>query len=204
VTFVLLRHTYYVAAPVVTNLADLTTDELVSLVRSGDTQCFEEIIRRYQREVMGVISHLLYDRAKTEELVQQVFVKTYLGLPEFRLGSDFGPWIRTIARNTVRQELRSQSRYDRRLETYWQMLSSQLVDDRQAEVHRRQLQECLDQGLQGLPEREKMAIELRYHEGKTFEEIAGVLGITAAAARNLLCRVRAKLRESVLKELKRQ
>jgi DNA-directed RNA polymerase specialized sigma24 family protein len=49
-----------------------------------------------------------------------------------------------------------------------------------------------------------MAIELRYHEGKTFDEIAGVLGITAGAARNLLCRVRAKLRESALKELKRQ
>ena len=181
--------------------AGLSIDELISEILGGRTELYEEVIRRYQRDVLQVVSALLYDRGPAEELVQQVFVNAYFALPRFRRGSDFGPWIRTIARNAAREELRKQSRYDRRLKTYGRMLEARLADSERAAHREQTLIESLRACLGRLPQREATAIRLRYSEGKTFEEIAGVLGGTGGSIRNLLCRARATLRQSLEKEM---
>ena len=181
--------------------AGLAIDELISLIVGGRTELYEEVIRRYQRDVLNVVSNLLYDRGPAEELVQQVFVNAYFALPQFRKGSDFGRWIRTIARNAAREELRRQSRYDRRLRTYGRMLEARLAENESAAAHGQVLIEALEKCVGRLPEREAAAIRLRYSEGKTFEEIAGVLGGTGGSIRNLLCRARAALRQSVEREM---
>jgi len=176
-------------------------DELISLILGGRVDLYEEVIRRYQRDVLNVVGSLLFDRGPVEELVQQVFVNAYFALPQFRRGSDFGRWIRTIARNAAREELRRQSRYDRRLRRYGQMLEARLAENETAAAHEQALIEALQRCVGRLPEREAAAIRLRYSEGKTFEEIAAVLGGTGASIRNLLCRVRAGLRQSVTREM---
>ena len=183
---------------------DLAIDELISLILGGRTKLYEEVIRRYQQDVLRVVSTLLYDRGPAEDLVQEVFVNAYFALPRFRPGCDFRPWIRTIARNAVREQLRKQSRYDRRLKTYREILGARLVEDQAAERREQALIESLQKCVSRLPEREAAAVRLRYNEGKTFEEIAAILGSSSGAIRNLLCRARASLREGVEREVNRQ
>jgi len=180
--------------------ADLLIDELIALILGGRTELYEEIIRRYQHDVLKIVSTLLYDRGPTEDLVQQVFVNAYFALRDFRRGSDFAPWIRTIARNAVREELRRQARYDRRLKTYGEMLHARLENHSGAAFQEHLLRESLQRCVSRLPEREAAAVRMRYDEGKTFEEIAAILGGTGGSIRNLLCRVRAGLRESITRE----
>lgn len=180
---------------------DLSIDELIALILRGQTELYGEVVGRYQQDVHRVVSALLYDRTRSEEVVQKVFVNAYFALPRFQTGSDFGPWIRTIARNAVREELRRESRYDRRLKVYAEMLQSQLSQtqgtlDRE-EAFKEALQRCVDR----LPEREAAAIRMRYTEGKSFDEIAAVLGGSPGTIRNLLCRVRATLREHLEREM---
>ena len=190
--------------PNATSDSGLPMDELISLIVAGQVNLYEEVIRRYQRDVLLVVGRLLPNRGQAEDLVQQVFVDAYFALPRFERGRDFGPWIRTIARNAVREELRKQWRYDRRLRAYHEILSARLADDQRADQSEQMLMEALDKCTSRLPEREATAIRLRYHEGKSMDEIAAALGNTVGSARNLLCRARTTLRECLQRERRGQ
>jgi len=191
-----------VKGPDSTTVDDLTTDELIALVRDGQrTEYYEEIVRRFQRDVLRIVSGMLYDRSATEDLVQQVFVNVFLHLEDYQIGRDLGSWIRTIARNAVREHIRKTSRYDRRLKAYGEILAvRQENEERSAELdqdRQQALAECMEQ----LSERALEAVRLRYHEGKSFASIAPQLKSSTGATRNLLARVRAKLRACIKRRM---
>lgn len=185
-------------------VSDLTTDELVQLVRGGNTDYYEEIVNRYQRETLRIVSFALYDRSQTEDIVQQVFVNAFVHLADFELGRDFGAWLRTIARNAAREHLRNSARYDRRLKAYGDLMSHRWADDERAvefdESLRRALQDCL----QRLPDKAAQAVRLRYHEGLDYAALAARMNSSAGALRNLLSRVRVRLRECIERGMARQ
>jgi RNA polymerase sigma-70 factor (ECF subfamily) len=178
------------------SFSDMSDDQLVQRARRGQTQAFEEIFRRYQQDVKNVVSGLLYRRQETEEIVQQVFVNAFVNLSTFQEGRDFGVWIRTIARNAVREQLRKQVRYDRRLQDYYGMLAARLdsqrspADDQLREIVLRQ---CMEQ----LTEKAAQVIRWRYTDGRRISDIAAMRKTTANAISKLLARTRVTLRECV-------
>jgi RNA polymerase sigma-70 factor (ECF subfamily) len=101
-------------------------DRIVEEVLAGDTEAFAGLVRLFQESVWRIGASLLRDRDATENLVQQVFVDAYLHLDQYEPGTDFGAWIRTVARNRLRKELRSASREDRRLAAYRERLAERL------------------------------------------------------------------------------
>jgi RNA polymerase sigma-70 factor (ECF subfamily) len=184
-------------------MTEHSDDELVSHVVAGRTDFYEEIVRRYQNDVAKVVCTLLYNQSVTEDIVQQVFVDAYRKLSSFRKGRDFGAWIRTIARNAVKMELRRKSRYDRRLKAYHEMYERRLSQKEnkagyltQAEPY---LQSCIDK----LAPRVAAALRRRYTDGAKIEAIAGELCTSAGAVRNLLSRARVKLRACIERAIKR-
>lgn len=177
--------------------AELTTDELISAVRAGQTGLFADVVCRYQQSVLRIVSAMLYDRSATEDMVQQVFVNAYQRLDRFELGRDFGNWIRMIARNVVREELRRASRYDARLKAYADVLAARWSDDDRADEHERELTASLEECLKKLADRAAEVVRLRYHEGWDCERIAGELETSTGAVRNVLCRARTQLRECI-------
>jgi RNA polymerase sigma-70 factor (ECF subfamily) len=183
---------------------DLTTDELVRLVRTGRTDYFEEIVGRYQRDVLRIVTATLYDRSQTEDLVQQVFVNAFLHLADFQEGRDFGAWLRTIARNAVREHLRKNARYERRLKAYGELLSHRWEDDDRALAFDESLRRALEECLQRLPDKAAQAVRLRYHEGLDFAAMAASMDSSSGALRNLLSRVRSRLRECIERGMARQ
>ncbi len=183
------------------NPTDLSTARLVERVVRGQVECFEELVRRYQHEVFRVVSAMLFDRTRVEEFVQGVFVKAFLSLNTFEAGREFGPWIRTIARNLVREELRRSSRYSRRLEAYREMAAADRGEDGDGEGRREQLGNALRACLRTLPERARTALDLRYRQALDFERIAVEMDATPGAVRNLLCRVRERLRQCIRKQV---
>ena len=179
----------------------LSLDELIALVRGGDVELYEEIVRRYQQQVSWIVSSLLDDHHAAEDLVQQVFVNAYVALPQFERGRDFGRWIRTIARNAVREELRRRSRYGHRLKVYYQTLAARLTDDDNASSYEESLGEALRECLERLSPDAAELVRQRYREGKDFDDLAARLGTSANAIRNRLCRARAKLRQCIERKL---
>lgn len=178
-------------------VADLTTDELIAAVLEGQQEYYGEVVSRYQQSVLRIVAAMLYDRSTTDDMVQQVFVNAYQHLDRFEAGRDFGAWIRTIARNVVREELRRASRYDARLRVYGDMITARWEDELKSVEHEDGVDESLEECLKHLTDRAAEVVRLRYREGRDFSQIAEILQTSAGAARNLLCRTLAQLRECI-------
>lgn len=173
-------------------------DRIVAEVLAGDTPAFAGLVRLYQQAVWRIAAALLRDRDATEALVQQVFVDAYFHLDQYAPGTDFGAWIRTIARNALRKELRSAAREDRRLATYRRRLAERLRaeaagsrDDSEAYVAA--LRACRQQ----LSERDAELVRMRYENGLSFEAIAKAQGQSPEAVQRMISRIRGRLRECI-------
>jgi RNA polymerase sigma-70 factor (ECF subfamily) len=172
----------------------------VESVRAGRVEDFALVVRHYQQDVWRLAAWALRDVSGTEELVQEVFVKAYLALDSFRADGDLGAWLRTIARNQVREELRRRAREDRRLKVYGEELAARLVDEASAaaaEDRAGRLREALSRCRQKLADDAAQAVRLRYEDALGFEDIAARLGRSAAAVKQLLVRARLALRRCV-------
>jgi RNA polymerase sigma-70 factor, ECF subfamily len=172
-------------------------DEILSQVLAGDVEAYAQVVRRYQREVWKVVTAMLHDAKVTEDLVQQAFVNAYLHLSQYQPGTDFAVWVKSIARNLVRQELRSRSRETRRLEVYRRYLVDRFKDDETASKREEVLADALRKCREKLPDHSADVLDLRYTKAMSFEEIASGLGRTVEATRQLLSRVRLLLRDCI-------
>lgn len=179
--------------------ADLSTDEIVVEIGRGAIEAYRQIVVRYQREVIKIVNAMLLDVSARDDVVQQVFVRAFQKLDQYEIGRGFGKWLKAIARNLVREELRKRCRYRGRIEAYARSVLDQLDEGDSGggtvwreEERKRSL--ALNECLKTLEDSSAQAVRLHYLEGKKTEEIAGLLGRSAGAVRTLLCRARANLR----------
>jgi len=178
----------------------IDTERIVARVLSGDLDAYGEIVQAYQQEVWQVVSSMLFDNKKTEDLVQQAFINAYRHLDRFEPGRDFGRWLKEIARNLVRDELRARCREDHRLELYRRHLLSACSDPAGAEAEHR-LAGVLAGCEQKLPSAAAQLVNLRYRQALNFAQIASRVGRTVEATRQQLARIRLTLRDCILKQL---
>lgn len=170
---------------------------LVRRVRSGEVEAFAGIVRRFEQPVWRVIAALLQNFEESREVMQQVFVDAYLHLDQYQLGCDFGAWIKAIARNRVRQELRRLGRESKHLAAYREHLLQRLQDEVTLDRHEQAYLDALDACREQLPEHSARVVRLRYTDGMTFEQIATELATTKSTVEKLLSRVRLALRNCI-------
>lgn len=174
-----------------------TVDAAIESVLSGRVEDYATIVRAYQDDVWRICTFALRDPAATEDIVQQVFVAAYQSLDRYQRGRSFGAWLRTIARNQVKNELRRASRERDRLRRYGDLIEQRMADDRLACEREERIREALARCEEGLPAEAVEALALRYRQSLSFEEVADRLGRTVNAARQLLYRTRVSLRACI-------
>lgn len=174
-----------------------TIENILDRVRSGDLEAYAEVIRAYQGQVWKVVAFGLREPDASADLVQATFVNAYFTLDRFEKGRDFGPWVRTIARNLVRGELRRRGREQRRFAAYHQHLETCSAGEARAQAHEDALLRALTHCREELSEPSREALALRYERSLGFSEIAEKLGRTLAATRQLLQRIRLQLRACI-------
>lgn len=172
-------------------------DRLVRLALSGEMNAFAGLIRLYESEIWRIAVSMLRDWSETESLVQQAFMDAYQNLDKYQLGTDFGAWMRTVARNRLRKFIRTMSRDEQRLAAYREVLTERLrvespVHD-DSEVYLAALRHCRAE----LPEGEGVILQLRYEKGMTFEAIATLQDMTPAAVQRAISRIRFRLRSCI-------
>ncbi len=179
--------------------ADYSTDEIIVAIRGGEVEAYRHIVVRYQGEVLKIVNAMLIDYSAREDVVQQVFVRTYKALDQYQLGRGFGKWIKAIARNLVREELRKKYRYRARIEAYANEVIDRLETEDASDLGHREAsflrQRALNDCLDGLEETASQAVRLHYLDRKKTEEIAEIIGKSAGAVRTLLYRARGHLRQ---------
>lgn len=170
---------------------------LVARVLRGDVEAYAGIVRRHQRAIWRVAAAMLRDDAATENLVQQCFVDAYQHLHTWRPNEPLDRWLKAIARNLVRMEARRTLRHTRLLERYGTALLAQLADDATADEHDARVMTAVARCREELAPTAAEALRRRYDEGQSLDDVAGALGRTVVATRQLLFRVRAQLRACI-------
>jgi RNA polymerase sigma-70 factor (ECF subfamily) len=187
--------------PSPTRSGENDTEVLIGRVLAGDTDTFATLVRRHEAEVWKVAAAMLGDRAATANLVQQTFVNAYERLEQYRPGHDFSRWLKGIARNLVREDLRKNEREGRTLSAYRDYILQLYADDGRSEQHLRDLDRAMIECRKELAPAASRALSLHYDEGLSVEEVATSIARTVAGTRQLLFRARLALRECIEKRL---
>jgi len=177
-----------------------TDAELVMQAEQGLPGAFEALMERYLSMVVGVAYSLLSDSEAARDVAQDTFMEAMQTLTLLRERDKFGNWIYGIARRKASYVLRRRRMHQAAV-TFKQQEEKTLPtqDDPSAPMSRLERTEHIREQLNQLPEIYREILVLRYIDGRSYEEIAAVLGISLAAVDKRLMRGKAMLRESLRK-----
>ncbi len=161
---------------------------LVTLVREGYENAFEEIVRRYGKPLTRYAAAIVGGRA--EDVTQDAFSKALLALRRDGAEIELRPWLFRIVRNTALNDLRDSPPS---AEALAEVIASGASPAE--ELERREELADLMRRLQSLPEAQRAAIVMRELEGLSHEEIASALGLSDGGARQAIYRARRSLRD---------
>lgn len=177
---------------------------LMLRVREGDDTAFAQLVERYQHRLLGILAHLTGRADEAEDLAQEVFLRVYRARKEYHPQAKFSTWLFTIANNVALNALR---RRHRKPAMQFEPSDSQpvarpeenIATDKEPppeqRVHHQELAGVVQQALNQLNERQRLAVVLNKFEDMSYEEIAQVMGMTAKAVKSLLSRAREQLRQ---------
>ncbi len=181
--------------------SDESDAALVARVRSGQTAAYALIVTRYHRDVWRVAVAMLRDERAAENIVQQCFVDAYECLHQYDSALPLGVWLKAVARNLVRMEMRKQVRQTKLLDRYHAQMLPLLSDDAAHEAASQARLEALKVCREQLAPAAAEALRLRYEEGRPLADVAWALQRSVVATRQLLLRTRMALRDCVAKAM---
>src|SRR5215831_12730558 len=193
-------------------VAEPQTEELVLVdaARNGDVGAFEQLIKRYDRNVFRIAQHITQNREDAEDVVQDAFIKAYQNLEQFQGNSKFYTWLVRIAVNEALMKLRRRKTsktvsIDEDVETDEGTMPREVADwspNPEQLYGQSELSDILKKTIQGLPPGFRTVFVLRDVEGLSTEETAEMLGLSIPAVKSRLLRARLQLRERLAKYFK--
>jgi RNA polymerase sigma-70 factor (ECF subfamily) len=171
----------------------VTDEQLIQWVADGDPSCLAALFERHHRAVYRYFLHMLKDRALSEDLVQDVFLKVLRKARTFRGSGSFKGWLYNIARNVALDELRKARRHGTAVDE--ETMNEQLVDHRSAEQDAAGQQKAsrVLRALARLPVAAQEVIWLGRFEFDNYEELGQALNCNAGTARVRMHRAMALL-----------
>jgi RNA polymerase sigma-70 factor (ECF subfamily) len=177
-----------------------STDEsnLIEQFKRGDPSAFEALICKYQDRVYNLCHYMVRDPQDAQDAAQDVFLKAYRHLKDFRPGASLYTWLYRIAVNTCLDYKRKSRRKAFRSEPLSEDLPSGERSPHQL-YESRKIAESIQLALQKLPEKLRAAIVLREIEELSYEEIAEVLHTSVGTVKSRISRAREQLRHLLKK-----
>jgi RNA polymerase sigma-70 factor (ECF subfamily) len=180
---------------------------LVHAAKAGDMGAFEELVRRYDRNVFRIAQHITQNREDAEDVVQDAFLKAYQNLAKFQENSKFYTWLVRIAVNEALMKLRRRRpgqmvSLDEDIKTEDDSIPREVADwspNPEQLYDQGELREILTKTIQGLPAGFRTVFVLRDVEGLSTEETAEALGLSVPAVKSRLLRARLQLRDRLTK-----
>ena len=170
--------------------------------RAARDELFADLVKEHQVSLRVFVRSLGVESGWVDDLAQDAFVVAYREMDSYDPDRDFGKWLRGIARNLVRNELRKQGRHRRILH---ESLSQHLLDlaenekDRGVDVTQLSaLRDCVEQ----LPGKSRELVRSRYFEGWDATILADKFEMKAATVRQTLLRIRRQLYQCVNQRVK--
>jgi RNA polymerase sigma-70 factor (ECF subfamily) len=182
---------------------------LVRSAQAGDRLAFEELVRRFDREVLRLALNLVHGPEDARDIYQESFLRVYRNLHRFRFECSFYTWLYRIVTNVALDHLRRRTsrREDQAPVPEDAEGGTRDFFDRQPEVRpsanpeRRllgqELGEHIATALDRLSPRERMVFEMKHYQGLKLRAIGEMLGTSEETVKNSLFRATRKLRASL-------
>ena len=181
-----------------------TSDEgLVAVAKLGDCSAFAELWKRHSRTAFTKVYQITKNRADTEDVIQDAWIKAFIHLNAFDGRAKFSTWLTRIAINSAIMALRRRrSHLEASLESddqTWQIreIADQTKDVEQQYVNREGV-ERLRRAICRLNPQLRAVVEIQQSEDRQVKEIAEHAGISTSAAKSRLLRARTVLRRALV------
>lgn len=185
---------------------ELSDNDLIIVIQTKNSQAYRELFARYQKKLFAYIYHLVRNREEAEDILQNVFSKTYKNLQHFDLSRKFSSWIYRIAHNeSVNYLKRKSKRYTiswDEVSTSKDKLESSTNEERPEEkMEHQEITRDMDLALEKLPLQYNQILKMRYFQEYSYNEISKILKKPVNTVGTLINRAKRKLLE-VVKEAK--
>ena len=173
---------------------EVAEHELVERCRQGDEAAFRELVEQYKGLVFALVASSVPNRARAEELAQDVFLKVHRGLPHFRGDAKLSTWIYRIAINVLSQErpdLATASLDEIRPGEDEPRIRPSADDRAFADLA---LRDRLDKAIQRLPIAYQVIVNGHYLKGLKYEDLAEALNLPMGTVKTHLHRAKRQLR----------
>ena len=181
--------------------------QLMLRFQKGDIGAFQQLFQKYSPSVVNFAFHFLGNRARAEEIAQEVFLQVYRWQTKYEAKAKFSTWLFKIAHNHCLNEVRK-GEYRISVES----LGPQ--EDAEGDERERQLPDTnlykgedvlaakqaarrIEKILRRVPETQRTALMLSRLEGMSYQEVAEVLGVTEKAVKSLVFRATQSLRDGL-------
>lgn len=199
------------ALAAVTSLLELDERALVVQAQGGNRAAFEELVRRFDRDVLRLALNLMKRPEDARDVYQEAFLKVYRNLHRFRFECSFYTWLYRIVTNVCLDHLR---RRQARPEDQAPELGGKHPEEgvRDFFEHQREHRPTLDPerryfgkeiqarialAMERLSPRERIVFEMKHYQGLKLRAIGDALGTTEETVKNSLFRATRKLRSEL-------
>lgn len=176
-------------------------NEIISKVLKGEQALYAQLVKRYQNFVFTIVLRYTANREDAEEIAQDVFVKAYRSLADFRGESKFSTWLYTIVTTTCITFLRKKKVPIHSLDTeqVFEVADNQNSSFKANQVEQKSKVQVIHEAMRLLSIDDARIITLFYQAEQSLEEIGRILGIDPNTAKVKLHRARQRLKEKMEK-----
>jgi RNA polymerase sigma-70 factor (ECF subfamily) len=178
----------------------LEFEAVVRRTLTGDSAAFEQVVLRYQRRVLALALRLLRTMDDAQDAAQEVFLRAFKYLHRFDPEKPVEPWLMRMTLNVCRDIGRKRQQ---RHHTFCEIAGPEVApseaskDDPFTGLATEQQRLMLWKILDGMPEKERLAVILRDVEGFSTSEVAAILGSSEGTVRSQICRGRLRIKDEM-------
>jgi RNA polymerase sigma-70 factor (ECF subfamily) len=178
---------------------------LVDALKRGDESAFRELVDTRQGLVYNTVLGLVQNQEDAEDVTQEVFIKVFESVHQFKGESAFTTWLYRVSVTTALEYLRKKKRKKR-----FAFLTSLFGEDQNplhdppdfvhpgVQLDNREKARELFAAIKKLPDNQRIAFTLHKVEGLSYQEVADVMGTTVAAVESLIHRGRQNLKKTLI------
>lgn len=163
-------------------------EDLLTACLSGDSEALQMLFEKHQRRVYSIALNFFGgDCEVAKDATQQVFLKLFVKIEQFRSEAEFTTWLYRIVVNTCIDEQRKQKRFFP-LADLLGMREPRVKKSQEEKFERREMSDEVQKAVAELKPKFRLPLLLKYVEGLSYEEIANVLEISPGTVASRLNR----------------
>ena len=192
----------------VTSLPNLDERALVAEAQTGNRAAFEELVRRYDRDVLRLALNLMKRPEDARDVYQEAFLKVYRNLHRFRFECSFYTWLYRIVTNVCLDHLRRRkarpedqapelnaSHHEEGITDFFERQREYRPTlDPERSLFGKEIKARIALAMERLSPRERIVFEMKHYQGLKLRAIGDALGTTEETVKNSLFRATRKLR----------